>query len=183
MLPEYVYVDNYYDNYKKNRNTELHVAISQWNIFWEAGQLRYDFFQEDLPKSLKWLKKFRNRNIYLLPYTPNNRYYTYEPLFHLLPLKTRKYFKLPLVKEGIWPFTCDFNFYANNLLPSKKKEELEQETAGEQEKEDYEKKHREQLQMIHATTYKGTDDNMPDDYDEFISNSTLEELKKYVEVN
>ena len=68
-------------------------------------------------------------------------------------------------------------------MPSKKKEELEQETAGEQEKEDYEKKHREQLQMIHATTYKGTDDNMPDDYDEFISNSTLEELKKYVEVN
>jgi len=118
MLPEYVYVDNYYDNYKKKRNTELHVAISQWNIFWEAGQLRYDFFQEDLPKSLKWLKKFRNRNIYLLPYKPNNRYYTYEPLFHLLPLKTRKYFNLPLVKEGIWPFTCDFNFYTNALLPS-----------------------------------------------------------------
>lgn len=118
MLPEYVYVDNYYDNYKKKRNTELHLAISQWNIFWEAGQLRYDFFKEDLPKSLKWLKRFRNRNIYLLPYKPNNRYYTYEPLFHLLPLKTRKYFNLPLVKEGIWPFTCDFNFYTNNLLPS-----------------------------------------------------------------
>ena len=61
--------------------------------------------------------------------------------------------------------------------------EIKEETAEEQERDNFAEKNKEQLQMIHATTYKGTDDSMPNDYDEFINNSTLEELKKYVEVN
>jgi len=73
----------------------------------------------------------------------------------------------------------------------KKREELKQETAEEQKRDDYaETNQRElekafdqrELEKAFAKTYEGTDDEMIDSYDEFISNSSLDELKTYVEI-
>lgn len=73
--------------------------------------------------------------------------------------------------------------HSQDLARIQNKLEMDEETRNEQERDEFAEKNKEQLQMIHATTYKGTDDDMPDDYDEFINNSSLEELKKYVGVN
>ena len=73
--------------------------------------------------------------------------------------------------------------YSQELAEIQSRLSINEETAEEQKRGNYAEKNKEQLQMIHATTYKGTDDDMCEDYENFISNSTLEELKKYVEVN
>lgn len=118
QLPEYVYVNDYCDKERpRDSKIKLKLAIAEWNTMWEAGHLRYDVFWHKLPKSLGWLKRFADKNIYLLPNNPNKQYYTYEPLFHLLPFKTRKHSGLPLIKKGRWPFSMDFGWY-NNYLPT-----------------------------------------------------------------
>jgi len=116
-LPEFVYVP-LKTRQKKGGSywTDCHVALHKWNISWEAGQLRHELFEDELPAQLKWLERFEDTNIYLLPDT-NPRYDAYLPLYHLLPQRTLQNFNLPLLKKGIWPPT-GFSHLTSLLLPS-----------------------------------------------------------------
>lgn len=117
VLPEYVYLETCSEGtLSPDERAEVLVAISQWNMAWEAGQLRHDMFNEKLPAELKWLSKFENQNIYLLPKTAHHKYDTYSALFHLLPQRTLEKFGLPFLKKGQWPFLMRWS-NIDNLLP------------------------------------------------------------------
>ncbi len=96
--PEFVYVP--FQAHKVT--TDEDVAIHKWNMSWEAGQLRSELFEDDLPAQLKWLEKFDGANLYLLPDT-KPKYEAYIPLYHLLPQRRLEHFSLPLFRKGIWP--------------------------------------------------------------------------------
>jgi len=102
--PEFVFIKDY-SSFK--RHSEITVTIAEWNMIWESGHLRADFFWQKLPTKLNWLKKFEGVNLYLVPDNKSLPFYTYAPLYHLLPFKTRKNFNLPLIKKGNWPFLQD----------------------------------------------------------------------------
>jgi hypothetical protein len=115
--PEYAYVPpKLYKDRKRDSRIQVQLAVSQWNLAWEAGQLRYEMFEEELPDELKWLERFEDQNIYLLPRTHGHRYYSYVPLFHLLPQRTLNYFRLPLLKRGTWPHITEWGFL-EGILP------------------------------------------------------------------
>ena len=116
-LPEFVYIP--FKAHQKKRDsywTDCHIALNQWNLSWEAGQLRHELFEDKLPTQLKWLERFEDANIYLLPDT-NPKYEAYLPLYHLLPQRTLRNFNLPLLKRGIWP-PSGFSHLTLLLLPS-----------------------------------------------------------------
>lgn len=106
VSPEYVYV-KWENGITDNTDAKYKVSISQWNIAWEAGQIRHDMFENDLPEKLKWITNYRDSNIYLLPEGSFHRYNSYSPLFHLLPAKVLREYQLPLLKQGNWPFIAD----------------------------------------------------------------------------
>lgn len=107
--PEFVYVP-----FRSHKATsEEDVAIHEWNMSWEAGQLRNEIFEDRLPAKLEWLKKFDGANLYLLPDT-KPKYEAYVPLYHLLPRRTLEQFSLPLFKKGIWPI--GLNYWRLSLL-------------------------------------------------------------------
>jgi hypothetical protein len=115
--PEYVYMDvPIWRKRKKESEADLLVKIHEWNFAWEAGQLRYDMFGRKLPQGLKWLKRFRNQNIYLLPKTSFYHYESHAPLYHLLPRKTLDRFSLPVLKKGLWPPSIPWGDY-DEILP------------------------------------------------------------------
>lgn len=45
--PEFVFLKDYYKNLKRRAEKEL--LIAEWNMIWEVGHLRADFFWEKLP--------------------------------------------------------------------------------------------------------------------------------------
>jgi hypothetical protein len=100
--PEFLFIPfDPKDGRKKNEYVE--VFLADWNNLWEAGQLRQRFDFRHWPRRLKWLRRFEDENIYLLPDPRQPRYQAYAPLFHLLPRRTLQRFGLPLLKRGIWP--------------------------------------------------------------------------------
>lgn len=114
--PEFVFLKDYSDF---KRHSDITVTIAEWNMIWEAGHLRADFFWQKLPEKLEWLKNFEGSNLYLIPDNKKFPFYTYAPLFHLLPYKTRKNFGLPLLKKGNWPFLQDHESHIIGDLFSK----------------------------------------------------------------
>ncbi len=98
LPPEFVYVPLP----KSPRFTDEEVAISNWNLMWEAGHLRPQGVVE-LPNSLSWVKDFQGTNLYLLPGGSPHRYETLGVLFHLLPQKTVEMFGLRPMKQIVWP--------------------------------------------------------------------------------
>lgn len=101
--PEFVYLDADSEDIKGNKRVSGLLAIAQWNVAWETAQLRYAVFYKRLPASLRWLKKYRDTNLYLLPRPRKYTYETYALLHHLLPEATLKQFGLPHFARGIWP--------------------------------------------------------------------------------
>ena len=102
-IPEFVYIPLKTRQKKGDSHwTDCHVALNKWNMSWEASQLRHEIFEDELPAQLKWIRKFEDANIYLLPDT-TPKYEAYIPLYHLLPQRTLQNFNLPLLKRGIWP--------------------------------------------------------------------------------
>lgn len=85
-------------------NVALLVAVSQWNLHWEAAQFRRRIFDEhDLPGRLYRVADRGDVNVVFVPRT-TSRYYEYAPLFHLLPAATVQRYGLPLLHSGQWPF-------------------------------------------------------------------------------
>src|SRR5581483_1691254 len=103
--PEFVYLDHDPLREEAPRDWEGIGNIIQWNTAWESAELRYQVFHRRLPKRWKWLKKFSNHNVYLLPGGNRYSYGAYRPLYHLLPRQTLERFGMPLLKKGIWPYT------------------------------------------------------------------------------
>jgi hypothetical protein len=91
------------------------VAVSRWNMLWEAAQFRRRFFHDDvddddwlhrLPPDLARIAGQGDINIVFVPRT-ESRYYEYAPLFHLLPGATLDRFRLPMLRGGQWPFFAE----------------------------------------------------------------------------
>lgn len=88
-------------------NTKITLFIAQWNTCWESGQLRHEMFDDDVPKSLLWLRENADHNIYLLPRAETHCYYAYAPLFHMLPGRLLDRYGLPPFRRGLWPHTME----------------------------------------------------------------------------
>lgn len=96
---------------------ETSVAVSRWNMLWEAGQFRRRFFdEEELPKTLATIADQGDVNISLVPRT-SSRYFEFAPLYHLLPKATLERFGLPLLHCGQWPFLAQVGD-VDRYLPS-----------------------------------------------------------------
>lgn len=102
--PEFVFIPIKESNpFGNDEDTKCLVAMSTWNVMWEAAQIRPDFFESELPDSLKWLAKYRDQNLYLIPDIKPHRYEAYIPLYHLLSRNLLSRFGLPAFKRPIWP--------------------------------------------------------------------------------
>ena len=83
--PEFIFLKDYFQN--KNHAKEW-VTIAEWNMVWEVGPFRTDFFWQRLPQELDWSQKSQGDNIYLVPDHLVYSYHTFPPLFTLLLLNT-----------------------------------------------------------------------------------------------
>jgi len=85
----------------------LAVAMSQWNLMWEAAQFRRYLDTGALPPQLERVAAQGDVNVVFVPRT-SSRYYEYAPLFHLLPRAVVERHGLPLRERGQWPFLADW---------------------------------------------------------------------------
>lgn len=111
--PEYVYIPE--KLYSARKWTEIDVFVSKWNISWESAQARHILFNNDIPTSLEWLKKFQDQNIYLIPRLKVHQYYAYLPIYHMLPARILQYYGLPILKKGNWPHSLRNSIIEENL--------------------------------------------------------------------
>ena len=73
----------------RQTDVELSLAITEWNVMWEAAQYRRRIFSEEqLPLQLREIADRGDVNVVFVPKTAC-RYYEYAPLFHLLPRSSR----------------------------------------------------------------------------------------------
>jgi hypothetical protein len=117
--PEFVYVKSEFDDGPEpHRDTHMHVAITQWNVCWEAGHLRHALIGvgREVPESLRWLHRYKGENIFLVPRSTRHRYYAYAVLFHMLPARLVKKHGLPLLRAGLWPHYTE-DFWRDAVLP------------------------------------------------------------------
>lgn len=90
-------------------NAAAVVAVSKWNMLWEAGQFRRRFFEQDeLPEPMASIADLGDVNVTFVPRT-RSRYFEYAPLLHLLSKRTMETFDLPALRGGQWPFLADYN--------------------------------------------------------------------------
>lgn len=84
-------------------SVEDQLAISHWNLLWEAAQFRRRMFDEkELPDWMAQIVDQGDRNVIFVPRT-QSRYAELAPLYHLLPLSTLERYGLPVLARGIWP--------------------------------------------------------------------------------
>lgn len=105
MRPEYVTIPMKAAGHDARLTKQL--AVSKWNMLWEAAQYRRRFFTEDEcpPEMLKIVDQ-GDVNVVFVPRT-QTRYFEYAPLFHLIPRSRLERFGLPLYRGGQWPFISD----------------------------------------------------------------------------
>jgi hypothetical protein len=105
VRPEYVTIPMRADD--RDATLTKQLAVSKWNMLWEAAQYRRRFFTDDEcpPEMLKIIDQ-GDINVVFVPRT-RTRYFEYAPLFHLLPRRTLERFGLPLYRGGQWPFLSD----------------------------------------------------------------------------
>ena len=93
---------------------ELRLALSEWNILWEAAQYRRRMFDhKELPAKLRRIADRGDFNVVFVPRT-RSRYFEYATLAHLLSRPTMERYGLPLLQRGQWPFmvnTADVDRY------------------------------------------------------------------------
>jgi hypothetical protein len=95
------------------KNLELTGIMGQWNIAWEAGQLRSRIVfsnkeRRKIFKTFPALSSMRDKNAYLLPDTAK-RFDAYLPLYSMLPLHILERFGLPAVRKMVWPTITPMN--------------------------------------------------------------------------
>jgi hypothetical protein len=118
--PEFVYIDS------EKINTPIGVGdIVEWNLAWEAGQLRQSMFHPKRSEIMKKLGIHEDSNIYFLPFNRRHHYHSYLSLFHLIPRRTLNFNHLPLLRQGIWPVGW-FRGKLGDILPCDFDEKLAQ---------------------------------------------------------
>jgi hypothetical protein len=113
--PEFLFLPSPKRGTNNPRVAEFAGVIGQWNIAWEAGQLRSKIVfsnkeRRKIFKTLPALSSADDRNVYLLPDTAK-RFDAYLPLYSLLPLHILERFGLPAVRKMIWPTIAPINSY------------------------------------------------------------------------
>lgn len=106
--PEFVYIPlDGKKSWLNKRRLLTQLTITNWNVAWEAGHLRSQFipqvFRTDLPNHLRFLTKYKDANLYLIPDDGQSNFEAFAPLYYLLPLSTLERFGLPVLKRGLWP--------------------------------------------------------------------------------
>lgn len=114
--PEFLFLPSPKRGMKNPSVTEFAGVMGQWNIAWEAGQLRSRVVfsskeRRKIFKALPALSSTHDRNVYLLPGTAK-RFDAYLPLYSLLPLHI---LGLPAIRKMIWPTIAPMNSY--NIEP------------------------------------------------------------------
>jgi hypothetical protein len=92
-------------------NSNVLLAIHNWNLQWEAGPYRAIHPDEDLPEALRFLQQLEHlpgrdtphTDIVLVPWRKNDVYTRWAHLYHLLPRSTLLRFELPIIPRGLWP--------------------------------------------------------------------------------
>jgi hypothetical protein len=107
-LPEFAYIQLDPHSHRDDvAGDDSRLAIegmaAQWNMLWESGHLRGELLRSKLPKKLRWLSRFKNANLYLLPHTGENKYEIFQPLYQLIPWSTLSFHKLPPMRRPVWP--------------------------------------------------------------------------------
>lgn len=128
ISPEFAYVPLPARGSDNNeRFWRAHNLVAEWNMAWEAAQIRPDFFGQmgALSPDLAWLTNYASHNLYLLPGRPSPRYWSCAVLHHLLPRRTLERFRLPLLRRGLWPYYTDVP-HIDPLLPADYEENLSQ---------------------------------------------------------
>lgn len=89
--------------------------FAQWGMNWESGAYRVSYFDPDelrryVPERLaaRLEKEQEGFELHLVPSDPGGRNYAYDSLYHLLPLRTLRKFRLPVRERGAWPSFPDF---------------------------------------------------------------------------
>lgn len=121
MRPEYVTIPMK----AADRDARLtkQLAVSKWNMLWEAAQYRRRFFtQDECPPEMLKIVDEGDVNVVFVPRT-QSRYFEYAPLFHLLPRNRLERFGLPLYRGGQWPFISDV-WSPDRYLPADFEERL-----------------------------------------------------------
>jgi hypothetical protein len=112
--PEYVAVSL---PHWRRTNVELSLAITEWNMLWEAAQFRRRMFSdEELPVQLREIADRGDVNVVFVPRTVN-RYYEHAPLFHLLSRSTLERHGLPLLRGASWPYFSESREIGDFLPP------------------------------------------------------------------
>ena len=92
-----------------DEDTSMLVAVSRWNMLWEAAQFRRRMFDGDeLPVALRNVAERGDVNVTFIPRT-RSRYHEYAPMFHLLSRAAVERHGLPLLRGGQWPFLAEWN--------------------------------------------------------------------------
>ncbi|MFC5923833.1 sigma-70 family RNA polymerase sigma factor [Micromonospora vulcania] len=110
-------------------NLKLSLAITKWNLLWEASQFRRRFFdEEELPPSMNKIADQGDVNVIFVPRT-QSRYHEYAPLYHLLSRAAVQRHGLPLLQRGQWPFVTQLD-NIDDYLPSDFRDRLARAWAG-----------------------------------------------------
>jgi len=113
--PEYVYVPLTGLTHEEELAAE--VMIAQWNLAWEAAQVRSGLFRrKDVPPFIRRAIDVApdDANIVFLPQT-RLRYLEYAPIYHLIPAKILRAAGLPLLAAANWPHVMAWD--AEQALP------------------------------------------------------------------
>jgi hypothetical protein len=113
--PEFLFLPSPKRGTKNPSVAEFAGVLGQWNIAWEAGQLRSRVVfssteRRKLFKAIPALSSTHDRNVYLLPNTAK-RFDAYLPLYSLLPNHILDRFALPAVRKMVWPTIAPINSY------------------------------------------------------------------------
>ena len=122
MPPEYVEVQLPARSVRKaqhvrDAHVRLEVFCVEWNLAWQAQHIRYDLMHDRVPPELAWLNECEQTNITFAPRIGRHRYWSYAPLYHLLPKRILDRHGLPALKAGIWPTTLALD-YVHQVLPT-----------------------------------------------------------------
>jgi hypothetical protein len=106
VAPQYVFVPCKRD--PVSCITEEMVTLSEWNMMWECGHIRPDYFEGKLPSRVKWIERPGAASFRFVPFfegrNTSGKLAAYEPLRSLLPLHLLRRFGLA-PKRGVWPNT------------------------------------------------------------------------------
>lgn len=79
------------------------LFCTEWNMAWEAGPIREQMFERQIPEKLNWVHQHPSRNFAFVPSTGPARYSEFSPLYNLLPYRILQRVGLPAMRCGLWP--------------------------------------------------------------------------------